>query len=141
MSRSEGRVTYFPGPGNKLVKRTYKPSCNVRIGILRLPCQGVKDHEEDHWAYSPSGSLETSPRGRLPSERSPRVSDGVTGFSSTPPGSLRYRSPEESYPLLALNFYEEEVVEDKETLDRIREGRLEAGEGIFGPVGPEEKVP
>lgn len=105
-TNSMGRITYYNVAKRKWVKRVWAEQCGVRVLISK--CQGVKDHDGDHWCYAPSGSLDKT------------NSDG--GASMIPPGHADYISPIEMDKLYFIRHHSDVDVTDPVIIEKLENG-------------------
>ena len=91
--------------------------CPQKIGLfLDLPCQGIVDHKEPHWAYGPSGMLEQKYQKGCENYRQNIAS------SSTPDGHDHYIRPKDMHDKHYISYYSRRHIADPALIKRLEDG-------------------
>ena len=122
-----GRVIYYADGKGNWWRTEFAEQCGETVFILE-ECQGAKGHEDQCWAYSPSGSYLYN------------CEDG--GCGSTPPGHKNYVAPPEMADRYYLSIKTSEEVTDPELIQRLEDDDPPEGDGasITRPLSEDDPM-
>lgn len=95
-------------------RREWVSQCPYKDFIFGGECQGIENHDGDHWRYNQNGDLNTHIQDK------DKTGDQMQAVSSsTPPGHKNYITPEIKREEYYLSQYEESLVTDYLVIEKL----------------------